>query len=101
MQLRQGLHTASLACYKMAKPTSTGKESKAMKYSTFVLFAVGAILALASQPALAEVNVNVSGYEVFLGVTCTINNEPATCGVQFGGWTGGGGAVPGGWTRVP
>jgi hypothetical protein len=72
-----------------------------MKYATFVLFAVGTVFAVASQSAQAQVNVNVSGYEVFLGVTCTINNEPATCGVQFGGWTGGGGAVADGWTRFP
>lgn len=72
-----------------------------MKYATHVVLAAGIILAFASQPARAESNVNVSGYEVFLGVPCTINNEPATCGVQFGGWTGGAGAVPGGWTRLP
>src|SRR6266852_1007782 len=78
--------------------------TKTMKNSTHgVLTCLWASVALAfaSQPALAQFPVNVSGYEVFLGVDCTINNEPATCGVRFGGWTGGSGAVPGGWTRFP
>jgi hypothetical protein len=44
---------------------------------------------------------NVSGYELFPGIDCTLDNEPATCGVTFGGWTGGSGAVAGGWTRFP
>jgi hypothetical protein len=74
------------------------KGSKAMKYATIFVF-VSAILALAPQPAQAQIN--VSGYEVFLGVPCTINNESVTCGVQFAGWTGGGGPMADGWTRFP
>jgi hypothetical protein len=77
------------------------KGRRMTKFTAFSAFAVGAILALTSQPALAQLNVYVSGYEVFLGVTCTINNEPATCGVQFSGWTGGSGQVAGGWTSFP
>ena len=45
--------------------------------------------------------VNVSGYEFLLGTNCTIAGQSATCGVQFGGWTGGNGSVPNGWTPFP
>ena len=46
--------------------------------------------------------VNVSGYEFLLGTNCTIAGQPATCGVHFGGWTGGNGpdAVSGDRSRV-
>jgi hypothetical protein len=58
---------------------------------------LGATATLA-QPPLA---VNVSGYEFFPGVPCTLDTEPTTCGVTFGGWTGGAGAVAGGWVPFP
>lgn len=61
-------------------------------------FAVGATRAL----AIDQEGVNVSGWEFFLGVPCNLgDNEPATCGVTFGGWTGGNGAIAGGWTPFP
>jgi hypothetical protein len=44
---------------------------------------------------------NVSGYEVFPGLDCTIEGEPAMCGVTFGGWTGGDGATEEGWASPP
>ena len=31
----------------------------------------------------------VSDYEYFIGTPCTIEGQPATCDVQFAGWTGG------------
>jgi hypothetical protein len=49
----------------------------------------------------AAASVNLSGYEFLLGTSCSINGEPGTCGVQFGGWTGGGGPISGGWTTFP
>jgi hypothetical protein len=60
-------------------------------------------LALSIVPALAalESAVNVSGYEFLLGTDCTIDGQPATCGVHFGGWTGGGGQLANGWTPFP
>ena len=45
--------------------------------------------------------VNVSGYEFLLGTNCMIAGQPGTCGVHFGGWTGGNGPVPNGWTPFP
>jgi len=45
--------------------------------------------------------VNLSGYEFLLGTNCTIAGQPGTCGVHFGGWTGGNGPVPNGWTPFP
>jgi hypothetical protein len=30
-----------------------------------------------------------------------INGQSGTCGVEFGGWTGGGGATANGWTHFP
>jgi hypothetical protein len=45
--------------------------------------------------------VRVSGYEYFIGTSCTIDGQPATCDVQFGGWTGSGGQVANGWRPFP
>ena len=44
---------------------------------------------------------NISGYEFLLGTNCMIAGQSGTCGVQFGGWTGGNGPVPNGWTPFP
>ena len=46
-------------------------------------------------------SLNLSGYEFLLGSSCTIVGTPGTCGVQFGGWTGGSGPVSNGWTTFP
>jgi hypothetical protein len=43
----------------------------------------------------------VSGYEYFIGTACTIDGQPATCDVQFAGWTGSGGQVANGWKAFP
>lgn len=43
----------------------------------------------------------VSGYEYFIGTPCTIDGQPATCDVKFGGWTGSGGQVANGWRAYP
>jgi len=51
--------------------------------------------------ARAQPSVDLSGYEFRLGRDCTIDGLPAKCDVQFGGWTGGGGPVAGGWTPFP
>ena len=68
-------------------------------------YAIAATTALAlsivSASAALRSPVNVSGYEYLLGESCTINGRPATCGVQFGGWTGGRGQVPNGWRPFP
>ncbi len=69
-----------------------------------VLAMVMAPLALAlplGARAAALLPVNLSGYEFLLGTSCTIGGQPGTCGVQFGGWTGGGGPAPNGWTHFP
>lgn len=54
-------------------------------------------------PAVAQapLPINLSGYEFRLGTPCTINGEAGKCGVQFGGWTGGGGQEADGWTPFP
>jgi len=59
---------------------------------------LGLGLAAASTP---ELPVNLSGYEFLLGTSCTINGQPGKCGVEFLGWTGGGGQMANGWTPLP
>jgi hypothetical protein len=69
-------------------------------YSSIVGAAIA--LALGSMPAgAASLPVNVSGYELLLGTSCTIFGERGTCGVAFSGWTGGLGQKPNGWTHFP
>lgn len=70
------------------------------------LFANIAVMAAAfgfapKAAAPSQLPVNLSGYEFLLGTSCTIDGQPATCGVEFGGWTGGGGQVANGWTPFP
>ena len=54
--------------------------------------------ALAHNP---PIDVNLSGYETFIGIRCTLHGQPATCGVTFSGWIGGEGQVPDGWEPFP
>jgi len=51
--------------------------------------------------AQAPTDINLSAYEFLLGTSCTINGQAGTCGVSFGGWTGGTGPVANGWTPFP
>ena len=51
--------------------------------------------------AKPSTNINLSAYEFLLGTACTINEQAGQCGVSFGGWTGGTGPVPTGWTPFP
>jgi hypothetical protein len=60
-----------------------------------------AAIAVVSSASAAPLPVNLSGYEFLLGTSCTINGQSATCGVAFGGWTGGRGRVSTGWTPFP
>ena len=55
----------------------------------------------AASAAPTPLPVSVSGYELLLGSPCTINTQSGTCDVTFSGWTGGGGQMANGWTRVP
>jgi len=66
-------------------------------------FAIAAtMVAAVISASAAPLPVNLSGYEFLLGTSCTINGQAATCGVAFGGWTGGHGPVAtGGWTPFP
>jgi hypothetical protein len=67
-------------------------------------FAIGAAATLIfglTTASAAPLPVNISGYEFLLGTNCTINGQPGTCNVQFGGWTGGTGQVADGWTPFP
>ena len=60
------------------------------------------ILALSIVAASADLlPERVSGYEYFIGTPCTIEGQPATCDVQFAGWTGSGGQVANGWRPFP
>jgi len=74
------------------------KNSANRQSTLLVTVILGLVLAatLYAAPAL-----NLSGYEFLLGTNCTIQAQAGTCGVQFGGWTGGGGQVAGGWTTFP
>jgi hypothetical protein len=65
-----------------------------MKIATTAAITLALGIAAASA---APLPVNVSGYEFLLGTSCTIG----TCGVEFGGWTGGSGQVANGWTPFP
>lgn len=66
-------------------------------------FAMAAMaVAVVFSASAAPLPVNLSGYEFLLGTSCTINGQSATCGVAFGGWTGGrGGPIANGWTPFP
>ena len=72
-----------------------------IKIGRYVVAATTA-LALSIVAAFADLlPVRVSGYEYFIGTSCTVDGQPATCDVQFGGWTGSGGQVAGGWRSYP
>ena len=63
---------------------------------------VSTVLALSIVAASADLlPERVSGYEYFIGTPCTIEGQPATCDVQFAGWTGSGGQVANGWRPFP
>jgi hypothetical protein len=81
---------------------AAGLKEETMKIEQYAVAATTA-LAVGIVPASAALRspVNVSGYEYLLGSSCTIDAQPATCGVQFGGWTGGRGQVPNGWRPFP
>ena len=60
------------------------------------------VLALSIAAASADlIPVRVSGYEFYIGESCTVDGLPATCDVQFGGWTGSGGQAANGWRDFP
>jgi hypothetical protein len=72
-----------------------------MKIGCYVVTTTTA-LAFSIVGALADLlPAKVSGYEYFIGTSCTIDGQPATCDVQFGGWTGSGGQVANGWRTFP
>ena len=72
-----------------------------MKIGCYVATATTA-LTLSITGALADLlPARVSGYEYFIGTSCTIDSQPAICDVQFGGWTGSGGQVADGWRAFP
>jgi hypothetical protein len=72
-----------------------------MKIGHYVATATTA-LAVSIVPASADLlPERVSGYEYFIGTSCTIDGQPATCDVQFAGWTGSGGQVANGWKAFP
>ena len=80
-----------------------------MKVEKHWVFRVSVVLCLAGSllcgtPATwaqDTLDLQVSGYELFPGMDCTRDAQPATCGATFAGWTGGGGTVPGGWRAFP
>lgn len=66
-----------------------------------ILFAAGIAFTFASAVHAGR-SVNLSGYEFLLGSSCTFpDGSTGKCGVEFGGWTGGTGPVPTGWTPFP
>jgi hypothetical protein len=60
-----------------------------MRFSHIARFSCLIFAGLAlSIPATAQSITLVSGYEIFLGRNCTIEDMAATCGTTFTGWTG-------------
>jgi hypothetical protein len=73
-----------------------------MKLGTYAVTATAALaVSIVVASAALRSPVTVSGYEYLLETDCTIDGQPGTCGVRFGGWTGGGGQVAKGWTPFP
>jgi hypothetical protein len=65
-----------------------------------MLVAVSLVATIAT--AAAQIVVPVSGYEIYLGHSCTVAGAPAlsaTCGATFTGWTGE--TINGGWLAFP
>jgi hypothetical protein len=58
-----------------------------------------ALLALLCGAAAAQVQVPVSGYEIYLGHNCRVAGVSGTCGATFTGWTGV--TADGGWVGFP
>lgn len=72
-----------------------------MKIRGCAMITAAMMLVLSLAASAAPLPVNLSGYEFLLGNSCTIQGQPGTCDVRFGGWTGGSGPVPNGWTVFP
>jgi hypothetical protein len=75
-----------------------------MKKLSVFLIAVSFVAVLAlkfASTVRAQRSINLSGYEFLLGTSCSINGQAGKCGVEFGGWTGGSGPGPNGWTPFP
>jgi hypothetical protein len=80
-----------------------------MKYSVIVIVVallLVPISAFKSPPVVKAQPIPVpvfdlSGYELLLGKKCTIAALAGKCGVEFAGWTGGGGQSPTGWEALP
>jgi hypothetical protein len=64
-----------------------------------LIFIGGLLLLLFSTAAAQQLQVPVSGYEIYLGHNCTVAGAPATCGATFTGWTGE--TSDGGWLAFP
>src|SRR4029079_12721198 len=78
------------------------KEEIAMKIGRYaVTTTIALALSIVAASAALQSPINISGFEYLLGTSCTIDGQPATCGVRFGGWTGGRGQVANGWTPFP
>jgi hypothetical protein len=73
-----------------------------MRYGRCAIVGAATALAFGNVAAsAAALPVDVSGYELLLGTSCTIFSQAGTCGVEFSGWTGGEGQTANGWTRFP
>ena len=82
-----------------------------MKYSVIVIVVALLLVPISAfksppvvkaQPVIiTEFVRDLSGYELLLGKKCTIGLLSGKCGVEFAGWTGGGGQSPTGWEALP
>jgi hypothetical protein len=73
-----------------------------MRIAPYVLISAAIALPLGVVGvSAAPVSIYISGYEYLLGTDCIQGGKAATCGVQFGFWTGGRGQRSDGWVHFP
>jgi len=53
-----------------------------------LIFGTALVLLLFGTATATQIQVPVSGYEIYLGHNCVILGQAATCGATFTGWTG-------------
>jgi hypothetical protein len=69
-----------------------------------LLTSLGTMIGLGGSYARAHnlpIDLNLSGYETFIGIQCTLHGQPGACGVTFSGWIGGDGQTANGWEPFP
>jgi hypothetical protein len=89
---------------KIRIPVHPRKEGNSVKqFGVFVVTVVFLTVCAFKFAAVvkAQPGIELSGYELLLGSSCVIDGQAGKCGVEFVGWTGGGGATENGWKPFP